>query len=192
MPKSAERCREIREETRNLIIQRSVLYFARHGFDGTKISDLSKHIGISQGTIYLYFRSKEELYTEIYSVSYELAGSEKLAELSKLPVTPDLKIKLLSDYIIRSIKKDEMFSAGIVIYTQSMIDGEKDMGLLRTTEKIIREGQREGTVVSGNARKLSEFYWGVAFLYANKLLHATDHVLINSDDLSRLLLRERR
>ena len=66
MPKSQERCQEIREETRNLIIRKSILYFARNGFAGTKISDLSKHIGIAQGTIYIYFKSKEELYDEIY------------------------------------------------------------------------------------------------------------------------------
>ena len=65
MPKSQERCQEIREETRNLIIRKSILYFARNGFAGTKISDLSKHIGIAQGTIYIYFKSKEELYDEI-------------------------------------------------------------------------------------------------------------------------------
>ncbi|MEE5991445.1 MAG: helix-turn-helix domain-containing protein, partial [Lachnospiraceae bacterium] len=68
MPKSQERCQEIREETRNLIIRKSVLYFAKNGFDGTKISDLSRHIGIAQGTIYIYFKSKEELYSEIFSI----------------------------------------------------------------------------------------------------------------------------
>ena len=53
MPKSQERCQEIREETKNLILKKSVLFFARNGFAGTKISDLSKHIGIAQGTIYI-------------------------------------------------------------------------------------------------------------------------------------------
>jgi AcrR family transcriptional regulator len=48
MPKSKERCREIREEMRNTILQKSLLYFARNGFAGTKISDLSKNIGIAQ------------------------------------------------------------------------------------------------------------------------------------------------
>ena len=55
MPKSKERCQEIREEMRTTILQKSLLYFARNGFAGTKISDLSKNIGIGQGTIYVYF-----------------------------------------------------------------------------------------------------------------------------------------
>ena len=65
MPKSQERCQEIREETRSKILNDSMLYFAKNGFAGTKISDLAKHIGIGQGTLYIYFKSKEELFQEI-------------------------------------------------------------------------------------------------------------------------------
>ena len=60
MPKSPEKCQEIREETRSKIFHDSMLYFAKNGFAGTKISDLAKHIGIGQGTIYIYFKSKEK------------------------------------------------------------------------------------------------------------------------------------
>ena len=51
MPKSAEKCREIRDEMKSRILHESMLYFARNGFAGTKISDLARHIGIGQGTI---------------------------------------------------------------------------------------------------------------------------------------------
>ena len=101
MPKSQERCQEIREETRNLIIRKSVLYFAKNGFDGTKISDLSRHIGIAQGTIYIYFKSKEELYSEIFSISDKIAKNDKLTTLVKLPLPADTKIRKLSDYLIK-------------------------------------------------------------------------------------------
>ncbi|WP_198507936.1 TetR/AcrR family transcriptional regulator [Clostridium pasteurianum] len=40
---------------RDKILHKSMLYFARNGFLETKISDLSKYIGIGQGTLYLYF-----------------------------------------------------------------------------------------------------------------------------------------
>ena len=192
MPKSQERCQEIREETKNLIIRKSVLFFAKNGFAGTKISELSKHIGIAQGTIYLYFESKEELYSAIFAISESVAGLEKLESISKLPISAELKIKMLSDYVIKSLKNDEMFKAGIVIYTQRILEGDADQGIYKTTDKIIREGQKEGTFVSGNARKLSEFYWGVVYLYAMKSLYDTDFAMINSDDLSRTLLRDRR
>ena len=191
MPKSQERCREIREETRNLIIRKSVLYFAKNGFDGTKISDLSRHIGIAQGTMYIYFKSKEELYSEIFSISDKIAKNDKLTTLVKLPLPADTKIRKLSDYLIKNLKEDEMFSAGIALYTQRLLEGEADQSFYKTTEKIIKQGQKEGCVVSGNSRKLSELYWGVVYLYAVKNMYQTDFAMINSDDLSRVLLGDK-
>jgi AcrR family transcriptional regulator len=191
MPKSQERCQEIREETRNLIIRKSVLYFAKNGFDGTKISDLSRHIGIAQGTIYIYFKSKEELYSEIFSISDKIAKNDKLTTLVKLPLPADTKIRKLSDYLIKNLKEDEMFSAGIALYTQRLLEGGADQSFYKTTEKIIKQGQKEGCVVSGNSRKLSELYWGVVYLYAVKNMYQTDFAMINSDDLSRVLLGDK-
>ena len=191
MPKSQERCQEIREETKNLIIRKSVIYFAKNGFDGTKISDLSKHIGIAQGTIYIYFKSKEELYSEIFSISDKIANNDKLTTLVKLPLPAETKIKKMSDYLIKNLKEDEMFSAGIALYTQRLLEGVADQSFYKMTEKIIKQGQKEGSVVSGNARKLSELYWGVVYLYAVKNMYQTGFAMINSDDLSRLLLGDK-
>ena len=190
MPKSQERCKEIREATKSQIIKKSILFFARNGFAGTKISELSKHIGIAQGTIYLYFKSKEELYSEIFSIADKATGAEKLNAFSKLPITAEMKIKMLSDYVIRSLKNDEMFAAGIALYTQRILEGDADQSFYKTTEKIIKEGQKEGSVVEGNARKLAEFYWGVVYLYAVKSLYLTDFAMIKSEDLARILLED--
>ena len=192
MPKSQERCQEIREETRNLIVKKSVLYFARNGFAGTKISELSKHIGIAQGTIYIYFKSKEELYDEIFAISDKIAGNDKLTMLAKLPLSAETKIKKMSDYLIKSIKEDEMFSAGIALFTQRLLEGNADQTFYKTSEKIIKQGQKESTVVAGNARKLSEFYWGVVYLYAVKSLYTADCAMISSEDLSRVLLEDKK
>ena len=191
MPKSQERCQEIREETKNLIIKKSILFFARNGFAGTKISDLSKHIGIAQGTIYIYFKSKEELYDEIFAISEKIAGNDKLTMRSGLPLPAEQKIRKMSDYIIKSLKDDEMFAAGIALYTQRLLEGEADQSFYMTTEKIIKQGQKEGSVVSGNSRKLSEFYWGVVYLYAVKSLYTSGSVMISSSDLSRILLEDK-
>ena len=85
MPKSAERCAEERAAMREKILRQSVLYFARNGFSGTKISDLARDIGIGQGTIYLYFKSKEELFSELQQ---RAAGGSELAQLKLLGALP--------------------------------------------------------------------------------------------------------
>jgi AcrR family transcriptional regulator len=86
MPKSKERCQEIREEMRATILQKSLLYFARNGFAGTKISDLSKNIGIAQGTIYVYFESKEDLFQEILKMVDFTEELQKIKLLVHIPL----------------------------------------------------------------------------------------------------------
>ena len=98
----------------------------------------------------------------------------------------------MSDYLIKSIKEDEMFSAGIALFTQRLLEGNADQTFYKTTEKIIKQGQKESTVVAGNARKLSEFYWGVVYLYAVKSLYTADCAMISSEDLSRVLLEDKK
>jgi AcrR family transcriptional regulator len=36
--------------------------FAANGYDGTRIQDVADAMGIAKGTVYLYFRSKDDLY----------------------------------------------------------------------------------------------------------------------------------
>jgi AcrR family transcriptional regulator len=47
------------------IIQAAIESFAQTGFDRTKMEDIAKRLGLSKGTIYLYFNSKEDLFLAI-------------------------------------------------------------------------------------------------------------------------------
>ena len=107
MPKTEEQCQQIREDTRNRILKESSLYFARNGFGDTKIGDLAKHIGIGQGTIYLYFKSKEELFEEIRKSAENKDEIKRLKTLSKLPVPAKTKIEKISAEMEKKLKKNE-------------------------------------------------------------------------------------
>jgi AcrR family transcriptional regulator len=52
-------------ELKEKMIQAAIASFALTGFDRTKMEDIAKRLGISKGTIYLYFASKEELFLAI-------------------------------------------------------------------------------------------------------------------------------
>lgn len=45
--------------------------FAKRGFDNTKMEDIAADLGISKGTVYFYFNSKENLYMAITYRAYE-------------------------------------------------------------------------------------------------------------------------
>lgn len=54
--------RKIQAEERRLqILEKALIVFASNGFKGTSIKDIAEAAGISQGLMYHYFASKEEL-----------------------------------------------------------------------------------------------------------------------------------
>lgn len=198
MPKSQERCQEIREETRSRILKDSMLYFARNGFAGTRISDLAKQIGIGQGTLYLYFKSKEELFQEIFTLTNNSKDIAELKILLRLPVSAGKKIQKLSDSIMDRLTRDDIYAAKVALNTQMMLEQKNftsaetiyQSEIYRITEKIIRQGQKEGSVVEGLPLKLADYYWGVVYLYALRKLFTTEYEMISSRDLSRVLLKD--
>lgn len=198
MPKSPERCNEIREETRAKILQDSMLYFARNGFAGTKISDLAKHIGIGQGTLYLYFKSKEELFNEIYALANTCEDVKNLKRLAHLPISAKKKIRKLSESVMAHLLQDDTYAAKIALNTQMMLEKKGfassettySSEVYQITEKLVIQGQKEGSVVYGVPMKLADYFWGVVYLYALKKLFTTKYELISAKDLARILLKD--
>lgn len=198
MPKSQERCREIREETRSKILNDSMLYFAKNGFAGTKISDLAKHIGIGQGTLYIYFKSKEELFHEIFALTNNRKDIKELKMLMNLPISAKKKIQKLSNSIMTKLIQDDVYAAKVALNTQ-MIFEQKDFAsadttyqskIYQITEKIIKQGQKEGSIIDGLPIKLADYYWGIVYLYALKKLFTTKYEMISDKDLARVLLKD--
>jgi Transcriptional regulator len=198
MPKSPERCEEIKKGMRNKILHESILFFARNGFSGTKMSDLSKHIGIGQGTIYVYFESKEKLFQEIHSMINREKDIEQLKLLAKFPISAKQKIHQLTKEVLSQLKQDDNFAGVIALNTQMLLEENEDGSADGTTyqselykymAEIIVQGQKEGSVVPGNPLKLADYYWGVVYLYALKRLFTTRYEMISSEDLERTVLK---
>ena len=198
MPKSKERCQEIRKEMRNTILQKSLLYFARNGFAGTKISDLSKNIGIGQGTIYVYFDSKEELFQEILKIADGDEMIKKMKLLEAMPISAKKKLRMLSETVLNRLAEDETFAAMIALNTQMLLEKNEMYSSDETsyqtefymyTSKIIEQGQKEKSMVDGSSMKLADYYWGVVYLYSLKRPFTSEYEMISVDDLERTVLK---
>lgn len=66
---SAGRSRMSPEERERMILDKAVHFFAKHGFSA-QTRELAREIGVSQGLIYRYFRSKEELIERVYQRNF--------------------------------------------------------------------------------------------------------------------------
>lgn len=61
----------ISEEKRNRIFDAAINEFAEHGFESTNINNIAQNAGVSIGSMYKYFKNKEELYLAIIHFGVE-------------------------------------------------------------------------------------------------------------------------
>jgi AcrR family transcriptional regulator len=72
-----------REERRKQILDAALTVFSGKGFHATNVSDVAAEAGVSQGTIYWYFESKEELFQAALLSAFMDIGDQTLAPLAE-------------------------------------------------------------------------------------------------------------
>lgn len=70
---------------RNYILQAAEKLFAQRGFDGTTMSDLASFSEFSVGTLYNFFKSKEEVYYSLIMEKLDIMLQELTAQINQLP-----------------------------------------------------------------------------------------------------------
>lgn len=65
-PRSAQQLARIRAQRKEQIIRAALEVFVQKGYHAANVSDVATRAGVSQGTIYHYFSSKEELFLAAY------------------------------------------------------------------------------------------------------------------------------
>ena len=69
-----------KENIKNKIIESAISTFSKYGYDKSRMEDIAKTAKLSKGTLYLYFKNKEELFNAIS----ERNTNELKNQLSKL------------------------------------------------------------------------------------------------------------
>jgi len=74
------RWRRLPEERPGQILAAALVVFSQNGIAAAKLEDIALRAGVSKGTIYLYFESKEELFREVvrHLVVPQLAQADEL------------------------------------------------------------------------------------------------------------------
>lgn len=78
------------------IILHAIEVFSKKGYVGTKIKDIATSAGFSQGYVYTYFKSKEEIFTKIVELASDGAG-QAVRIASEMTGTPYEKITWLTE-----------------------------------------------------------------------------------------------
>ncbi|MCC3404258.1 MAG: TetR/AcrR family transcriptional regulator [Microcoleus sp. PH2017_10_PVI_O_A] len=105
MPKIVDR-----ELYRKELLNKSFELFAEKGYSSVTMREIASGIGVSTGTLYHYFPSKESLFEQLIEyLSYEDTKEEELAELGNPPTLGERIQEMMNylakneDYIMKSL-----------------------------------------------------------------------------------------
>ena len=88
-----ERKKSVKSQKRKKIVDKAWELFAKNGYEETKVEDITKELGVSKGSFYTYFATKDELL-------YEILGKIKKEIIDTLETidTNQMLEKILEDY----------------------------------------------------------------------------------------------
>lgn len=166
MPRSEEVNRQIREDRRAQIIQVAARVFARRGYGDTRISDIAEAGEMSQGLIYRYFNSKEDIFAVLIDCTTSI--SEQLAGLVfEQPGTAWQKLSWLTEQLLPLQFSEPDYSL-IVLQTfanQAIPTAIRELSLSRSKKlidavhRLISEGQQQGEINQTDPEQLTFLYF---------------------------------
>ena len=93
------------------ILEASIRVLGRKGAANTKIQDIAEEASIAKGTIYLYFKNKEEIFENILQHHIQ-DKNQDLLQVLKAPGEPKTKLKTLLLNLVKS-SHQQSYSPGV-------------------------------------------------------------------------------
>jgi AcrR family transcriptional regulator len=162
MPRNEEANQRIREERRAQIIDIASRVFARKGLVGTRIADIASEGEMSQGLIFRYFASKEEIFAAVVEKALQSATNLAQAALQQ-PCPPLEKLRWLLQISLSGMwhKPDYVLVVLQALNSettpQEVLELVLDLSnsIMQSYRQIIIEGQETGEIVQGDPDMLT-------------------------------------
>lgn len=90
-----ERKKGKKNQKRKKILDKAWELFRKNGYEETKVEDITRELGVSKGSFYTYFKTKDEVLYEIL----ERIKKENEERISKININQEPS-KILEDYVI--------------------------------------------------------------------------------------------
>lgn len=179
------------------IIEAAVPVFAEHGYHNAKVSSIAKQANVADGTIYLYFKNKEDILISVFQekmgefiekIEKVIAGKtsavEKLIAMVEMHLTllaADPKLAIVTQFEVRQVNKELRFEISEVL-----------KGYLQIIDNIIKAGIKEGVFDSAmDVRIARQMIFGtIDEIVTNWVMNEQKYDLANlSPSVLKLLIR---
>lgn len=133
------------------ILDAAISVFAEQGFFQSTIAQIAKEAGVADGTIYLYFKNKDDILVQFYEYKTRQIFDRFREAVSK-PATAEEKLRCLIRVHLQEFQKDR----NMAIVYQAETHQNRPLGneLIKEMSKVYRDlisevvelGQEEGTI----------------------------------------------
>ncbi|MBF0186310.1 MAG: TetR/AcrR family transcriptional regulator [Magnetococcales bacterium] len=192
--------RKEKEQRREEILAAALDRFAAKGLHATTITEIARTAGISQGLLYHYFRSKEELFTALIGDAL-VKMNQAASGLESLPVPPDEKIRIAIVELLKTLH-EETFSRTVMLIAQANLSEgtpEEAKEVLRRESgepyaviaRIMAAGQKEGSIFDQESPDvLSMLFWTtIKGLAMQRVTNRESFKVPHPESLLRLFIR---
>jgi len=143
---------EQRAARRHQILAAALKCFSRDGFHQTTMADVVRESGLSQGTLYLYFKSKDDLIAAIADHRHQReAALNALAEGEQNPLQGILLLSRLYASRLSEPASADSLRVSLQGWAEALRDERVKAGVLEgvrlarsTLVRVIRRGQKRG------------------------------------------------
>ena len=177
--------------------------FATYGIKKTTVDDVVVEAGISKGTFYKFFKSKEDFFQKIFELEVRVGRQKMASLLSEHSQDPRECLKSFINNYIGSIEKNTLFQKTVLqngnmpglksMVTEEIIQKRREewIGLLSAH---VKKWQEKGVMIKGEPELIAGTIRSVVYLLFHKH-EIGDEVfpkIINfwSDALSSALVKE--
>jgi TetR/AcrR family fatty acid metabolism transcriptional regulator len=149
-----------------LILRAAIRVFSRNGFFGSKVADVAREAGVADGTVYLYFKSKEHLLIAIFDETMSEAICEGRAAVEGLN-DPREKLRQIAGLHLERMGRDRDLAVVFQVELRSstkFMEHFSETGVadyLELIRRVINEGQEKGFFRPGiDARIAAKIFFG--------------------------------
>ncbi|HJR58658.1 MAG TPA: TetR/AcrR family transcriptional regulator [Vicinamibacterales bacterium] len=153
-------------DKRAAILEAATAIFAKRGFFGAQVADVARGAGIAAGTVYLYFRSKDEILTSIFDRTMQEAIEEGRAALADVE-DPVERLRRIARMHLTRLGRDRNLAVVFQVelrQTTKFMEQFSATGLrdyLAVIQQTIEDGQARGLFrKSLNPRTAAKVFFG--------------------------------
>lgn len=133
------------------ILDAAIKIFARHGYNNSTIAEIAREAGVADGTIYLYFKNKDDILCNFFTKKTKEVFKSFKDEVDKA----DNALDKLRNLIYRHLSEFELNRDMAIVYQvetrqNRVLNGDLIREMSRTyfelVSDIVKQGQKEGVI----------------------------------------------